>query len=277
MDGRFEAFADRKMLEATSAELLPFRTELAKPPPGLTAIGNAWSRALFDGPFYQSPAAADRPSTSLVFVQTADGNTVARNPASLGGGETDKHLIYEGLARVAADAVLTGAETIRGAQLVFSVWHPELVSLRSSLGFPRHPVQVVATLAGLRLADALIYNVPVLRVILLTVAAAVEMMRRELNERPWITPLVMSHRDDLASAFRSLNAMGIHRVSAIGGRTIARALIDAGLVDELYLTTAARPGGEPDTPLYPTPLAAETILRKREPTEGVIFEHKLLK
>src|SRR5262249_38404844 len=129
---------------------------------------------------------------------------------------------------------------------------------------------------GLRLADVLIYNVPALRVIVLTVASSVDIMRQELSERPWITPLVMSHRDDLSSAFRALKAMGIHRVSAIGGRPVARALIDAGLVDELYLTTSARPGGEPDTPLYPTPLAAETILRKREPTEGVVFEHKLL-
>ena len=46
-----------------------------------------------------------------VFVQSADGNTGARNPADLGGGETDKHLIYEGLSRVDVDGVLAGAAT----------------------------------------------------------------------------------------------------------------------------------------------------------------------
>ena len=58
----------------------------------------------------------------------------AETRRALGGGETDKHLIYEGLSRVAADAVLAGAETIRGGDIVLSVWHPELVRLRASLG-----------------------------------------------------------------------------------------------------------------------------------------------
>jgi len=53
---------------------------------------------------------------SLVFVQAADGNTVASDPALLGGGQTDKHIVYEGLSRVAADAVLAGARTVRGTE-----------------------------------------------------------------------------------------------------------------------------------------------------------------
>jgi len=52
-----------------------------------------------------------------VFVQSRDGNTGARDPSSLGGGDTDKHLIYEGLSRVASDAVVAGAETIRGGNI----------------------------------------------------------------------------------------------------------------------------------------------------------------
>ena len=84
---------------------------------------------------------------------------------SLGGGETDKHLIYEGLSRVAADAVLAGAETIRGGDIVLSVWHPELVALRASLGLPRHPIQIVATLRGLELDAACMFNVPELPVV----------------------------------------------------------------------------------------------------------------
>ena len=69
-----------------------------------------------------------------MFVQSLDGNTVADDPSDLGGGDTDKHLIYEGLSRVAADAVMAGAATVAGGKIVFSVWHPELVRLRSALG-----------------------------------------------------------------------------------------------------------------------------------------------
>src|SRR6267378_407864 len=111
----FEAFVARKTAEAESAELFPLVTEHEDADSSLVAIGNDWTRRMFDGPFYLSPSRDEGlPSTSLAFVRSREGNTVAENPSLLGGGEADKHVIYEGLSRVAADAVLSGAETIRG-------------------------------------------------------------------------------------------------------------------------------------------------------------------
>ena len=57
-------------------------------------------------------------------------------------------MLHEGLSRVRADAVLTGATTIHGSQMVFAVWHPELVRLRDGFGLPRYPAQIVATRNG---------------------------------------------------------------------------------------------------------------------------------
>src|SRR5687767_7076940 len=149
---RFDAYVERKTRAAAAAHLPPYVTALASAGARAEAIGNVWSIALFDGPFYLSPPrAADKPACSLVFVQSSDGNTVTRDPASLGGGDTDKHVVYEGLSRVAADGVLAGAETVRGGDVVFSVWHEQLVALRASLGRPRHPAQIVATLGGVDL------------------------------------------------------------------------------------------------------------------------------
>src|SRR5579871_5596287 len=155
---RFAEFVAKKETEAARAALSPWVTDVETPPADATAIGNPWTRRWFDGPFYLSPARADTPSTSLVFVRSRDGNTVAPNPSTLGGGEVDKHVVYEGLSRVAADAVLAGAQTLRGGRVVFSVWHPELVSLRAALGLPRHPVQIVATLRGLPFDESLIFK-----------------------------------------------------------------------------------------------------------------------
>jgi hypothetical protein len=72
--------------------------------------------------------------------------------------------------------------------------------------------------------------------------------------------------------------MGVARLSAIGGRTIARAMIGAGLIEDLYLTTSPRPGGEPDTPLSPTPLTGTLVVRKIGTglETGVVFEHRIL-
>jgi riboflavin biosynthesis pyrimidine reductase len=277
---RFDDFAARRTRRAAAAELPPYATEEACSHAGLVTVGSAWSRALFDGDFHLSPPPdAVRPACCLVFVQSHDGNTGARNPSTLGGGRTDEHLIYEGLSRVAADAVLAGAETVRAGNVVFSVWHPELVALRARLGKPRHPLQVVATLQGLAFDRGILLNTPSVPVAVLTVPACATVMARELAARPWITPVVMDRPEDLPLAFSRLRRMGVERVSAIGGRRIATQLIDAGLVQDLYVTTAPRDGGEPCTPMYPGRLDTRLVVRKRGtgPEAGVVFEHRVLR
>ena len=271
---RFDAFAARKSRAAVGAELSPFVTVDDSLASGSAEIGNAWSRRLFDGPFYLSPAADNRrPATSLVFVQSADGNTGADDPAALGSGATDTHLIYEGLSRVAADAVLAGAGTIRGADLVFSVWHPEMVALRAALGFPRHPAQIVATNRGLNLDGELLFNLPSIRVVLLTGAPPSGDTMDALGARPWITHLPV-HDGDFRETFERLREIGIERVSCVGGRTLARALLESGLVDDVYLTTAPVTGGEPGTPIASWAWRGPTILKKHgtRGESGVTFE-----
>lgn len=271
----FEAFAAAKTAAADAAAIAPLSTELDSAGPALLAIGNEWSRRLFDGPFYASPPVSmGRPATSLVFVQSREGNTVAPDPATLGGGDTDKHLIYEGLSRVAADGVLGGASTIHGGA-VLSIWRRELVDLRASLGLPRHPAQILATLRGVPIEDSLLFNVPSLRVVVITAARGFDAMKSAIVARPWIEPIVMQTPRELPAAFQQLCEAGIRRLSCIGGRTLAGELIDAGLVDDLYLTTSARSAGEPDTPLYAGRIAAEEVVRKRGTgaAAGIMFQH----
>lgn len=273
---RFEAFASKKTAEATAAALPAYVTEFERATHGLERIGNEWSRRLFDGDFFASPPpGASRPACSLVFVQSEDGNTVINDPSKLGGGKTDKHLIYEGLSQVAADAVLSGANTL-GGDIVFSVWHPELVRLRATLEKPRHPIQIVATLRGLDFDQHLLFNVPDIPVIVLTIESGAAAMRGSIDARPWVQSIVMDTPGDLPAAFEEFRRRGIARISAVGGRTVATQLLDAGLVQDLYLTTAPLPGGEPGTPVYPRPLKVRTLVRKHGtgPESGVIFEHQ---
>ncbi len=273
---QFTAFVRRKEREAIEARLPRYVTTFDAHPADALAIGNDWTRLLFDGDFYVSPPPdPERPACSLVFVQSADGNTGAANPSHLGGGETDKHLIYEGLSRVAADAVMAGAGTARGGRMIFSVWHPELVRLRASLGRPRHPIQIVATLRGIDVEHEMLFNVPEIRVVVLTVRAGETSIGKALSSRPWITPVVMDEPGELPHAFLRLREMGLERISCIGGRTLATQLLDANLVQDVYLTTSARGGGEANTPMYPKPLNAELVARKigTGVETGVVFEH----
>ena len=275
----FDEYELRKTSEARAADIAPLVTERDQAGEQFAVIGNAWSRAMFGGLFYVSPAApAGVPSANLVFVQSRDGNTVTADPFSLGGGEADKHLIYEGLSRVAVDAVLSGGRTIRGGQLVLSVWRPELVALRAAMALPRHPIQIVATTEGIGLDTGLMFNVPALRVIIITVSAGADAMRDALKTRPWITLVVMDSPSGLRDAFKELRRFGIERLSCIGGRTLAGQLLDEGLVQDVYLTTGTKEGGEPGTPFYDKPLQGREVVRKRGtgPDVGVVFEHVAL-
>jgi riboflavin biosynthesis pyrimidine reductase len=268
---RFGEFAARKVREAQAAVLTPLTTvDDRSSGMNSVAIGNDWTRELYDGPYYltmdppedvrasgaeASGASAAAPLISLVFVQSRDGNTGASNPDDLGGGPVDKHVIYEGLSRVAVDAVLAGAKTAEGAEVFFSVWHPELVALRATLGLPRHPAQVVVTGSGcVDVEGTLLFNVPDVPVFILATPGGCSRIE-----------LVPIERGELRPGLEYLRReRGIRRISAIGGRMTATALIDAALVQDLSLTTTARSGGEPGTPFYVgrTPPRLDPIVRK---------------
>jgi PAS domain S-box-containing protein len=242
------------------------------------AIGNDWSRSYYDGPFHVFAAPPDRPAISLVFVQSRDGNTGAENPADLGGGPTDQHLLYEGLSRVAADAVLAGSASI-GRDAFFTVHHPELVALRRELGLPRHPTQMVISDAGHIDLSARLFSMPEVPVIILAGEQCERTIAPQLRDRPWIT--IVPIRDSLAAALAVVRVEHrIKRISAIGGRVTATSLVDAGLVQDIYLTTSAIEAGDPNTPWYVGPHAPdlETIVRKREVAEvsPILFEHLVL-
>ena len=270
----------RKERAAAAARLEPFQCVLDHSARfHLEVVSTPFSDALLDGPFFQSDDEREYPSINLVFVQSRNGNTEASDPSTLGGGETDKHVIYEGLSRLGADAVMSGARTIGRGNLIFSVWHPALVSLRQARRKPRHPIQIVATTSGaIPIETGLLFNVPDIRVVIMTGPRGAEALRDRLRSRPWISVLNTGTGSDLRAGVRRLHdEFGISRVSAVGGRTLATALIDQSLVKDLYLTTGAIDGGTRDTPFYEGSDFPERdlVVRKRS-REGILFEHFIL-
>jgi riboflavin biosynthesis pyrimidine reductase len=273
----FAEFAARKTREAAAAYVERLSTVLHPPESTRTqSLGNAWTRIHYGGNFSVTAAEEACTALSLVFVQSKDGNTGGTEPAALGGGATDTHLIYEGLSRVAADAVLVGAGTVH-RDAFFTVWHPEIVSLRNGLGLPRHPAQIVISRQGRLNFDARLFNVPDVPVFVIAGENCLTRHAAALEARPWIRRVPLDV-DNLRRAVDHLrNAEGIRRISAIGGRFTASRLVDAGLAQDLYLTTAPRSGGEPGTPWYSgtKPPSLEAMTRKEWPGDGgpVVFEH----
>ena len=246
----FQNFAQRKAREAATARIARLSTLLdLRDRYRMHGIGNAWSETHYGGKFGLAVPDEGQTALSLVFVQSKDGNTGGTDPSALGGGPTDKHLIYEGLSRVAADGVLAGAGSVH-ADAFFSIWHPELVALRESLGLQRHPVQIVVSKRGGLDFATLLFNVPDVPVFLICGDECVARHASALRARPWIRQISFAG-DNLRSALDRLRLeAGIQRISAIGGRFTATRLVDEGLAQDVYLTTTSREGGDAGTPWY---------------------------
>jgi hypothetical protein len=124
--------------------------------------------------------------------------------------------------------------------------------------------------------SARIYSQPHVPVFLLAGRPCVEKHALNLRDRPWITMIPID--GDLAGALTKLRQQhGIGRLSCVGGRTLATALVDAGFVQDLYLTTSPIEAGEPNTPWYAgdRPPRLDVIARKHEdaPEHPIVFEH----
>jgi riboflavin biosynthesis pyrimidine reductase len=280
VSSRFRDYCHARECAAAAAVLPPYRTITVDLKRGhFRAIGNRWSRAIFDGDFYRTSRKDDIPVTNLVFVESREGNTGADNPSTLGGGETDKHLIYEGLSRVDADAVLAGATTARDDNLVFSVWHPELVALRRELGRARHPAQVIiSSRSALHIETALMFQEPELPVFLVTTSDAAQSLGLQVATRPWIQVIDAGQPLSMRTALHELKARGVDTVSVIGGRTTARAMLREGVIHDVYLSTSPKSAGQPNTPLLQEPLNGVAIVVKEGSgcETGVRFVHYAL-
>ena len=123
------------------------------------------------------------------------------------------------------------------------------------------------------------FQEPNLPVFLITTSDAATSLRLQVATRPWIQVIDGGQPLSMRAALRVLKSRGIETVSAIGGRTTARALLREHVIRDLYLTTAAKNGGEPDTPLLEGPLDAPTVLVKEGTgvEEGVRFTHYSLR
>jgi len=125
--------------------------------------------------------------------------------------------------------------------------------------------------------DVLLFNLPGVRVFLITSAAGRDRLSAPLAARPWVTAIVAG---SLAEQFAALRDAGIHRACSVGGRRSATALVDANLVNDVYLTTTQAAGGTPATPWYigRRRLAMTTVLVKAWDGEhgAVRFEHGVL-
>jgi riboflavin biosynthesis pyrimidine reductase len=188
-------------------------------------------------------APPSRPRTLLNMVATVDGR------ATLGGrsgpiSDAADHALFHGL-RAAVDGVLVGAGTLRVEHYGRLVREQGTRRLRAERGLAEEPL---ACIVSGRLAlgpDIPLLRAPDARVAILTSSQA---SLPECEARvDYVRAADASGRLDLAAGMAMLaRDHAVHMLLCEGGPHLARELLSAGLLDELFLTVSPRlAGGEP--------------------------------
>lgn len=195
----------------------------------------------------------DRPTLVANFVSTLDGVISYNTPEAAGGGEIsgffEPDRFVMGLLRAFADVVLLGAGTLRAAP--DERWTPRSVhpasdhafaDLRQQLGLLPNPITAVVTGSGaLDLSHPGLADPAVEIVLITTDAGAVALRRQHVPKHIEIRSTgdhVRAH--DVLTA---LAARGADLVLCEGGPHLFGQLLQAGLVDELFLTLAPQLAG----------------------------------
>lgn len=172
----------------------------------------------------------------LDMVASVDGAVAVDGRSGPLGGEGDL-AAFRGL-RAAADVVLVGAGTARREGYGPPKVRPDLQARRRERGqAPVPAMAVVSRSLDLSGAERLLDGEVDLHV--LTCAGSDPARRDELDARGAFVVVAGDAEVDLAQALDHLEGLGLARVLGEGGPTLNGHLLDAGLVDEVFLTVGA--------------------------------------
>jgi riboflavin biosynthesis pyrimidine reductase len=207
----------------------------------------------------------DRPWVVSNFVQSIDGvvtldsGKTGGGPVS-GGNEHDR--IVMGILRSVADAVIVGAGTLRSVPK--HLWTPEYVyprftgefqALRSSLGKPPHPLNVIVTAGGELDPGFAVLSQEDIPVLLVTTASGA---KKASKAAPNANVLAVSSDDRIGprailTAVRDATreTAGAPLFLTEAGPNLMSQFLEDRLVDELFLTVAPQVAGREDSAKRP--------------------------
>lgn len=181
------------------------------------------------------------------FVMSHDGRVSFNVPGHEGGGDVSGFNAHDqwlmGLLRARADAVMVGANTLRAesehvwtSEFIFPSDEVAFASLRQKEGRRTTPLQVFVTRSGDVSADAAVFHQSDLECVVVTTRSGAS--RVESLDLPHTTVLVAGVEEvDFPTALARLASdFGVQTLLCEGGPRIYGAVIEAGVVDEEFLT-----------------------------------------
>jgi len=241
---KYKEYVQRET-EVASRKVLPMRTIAELETREFPEVLPHRIRAIYDGHFYAPlPSTPDRPYGTVVFASTLNGKVTFAEPKDIQATFTD-YYFYRELSKVFTDAVIAGAETVRGSpdqeRFTMSMYDPELIAFRTRvLQKPRHPLQVVITGSGnIAVEKEYIFNLPEFKVLVFTTARGQAVLSAHRFDKENVRIVSMGERIDFRTIPEILqNEYAVERMLLIGGASVATQFIDAGVIDEMFITSA---------------------------------------
>jgi riboflavin biosynthesis pyrimidine reductase len=233
----------------------------------------------------------DEPCTIANFVETLDGVVAIpelprSNALIADGSEADRFVMA--LLRACADVVLLGSGTLRASPT--GTWLPErvyppaaeaLAELRVLRSRPEQPAVAIVTAGG---SFEVAHPVLERGAVVLTTERAAPGLRAAVPAAAEVVAVGDGETVALPAALAALRERGHRLVLSEGGPTLFGRLLDAGLVDELFLTVspvvagraaASRPGLVEGVELLPGRRVAGSLRSARRSGNHLLLRYAL--
>ncbi|MBF2002848.1 MAG: RibD family protein [Synechococcales cyanobacterium M58_A2018_015] len=185
-----------------------------------------------------TPLPAQRPQTTVVLAMSADGKIAdAHHSAARFGSAIDKAHLEERLAE--ADATLFGAGTLRAYGSTLRILSPSWLQWRHEQKKAAQPTHIVCSASAQLDPQLPFFRQPLPRWLLTSPTGAATWQNRPEFERVLIFSTFDGTPDgiiDWQTTLKQLSEWGIERLLVMGGGTLVAALLEANLIDELWLT-----------------------------------------
>ncbi|MEI9893944.1 MAG: dihydrofolate reductase family protein [Chthoniobacter sp.] len=219
---------------------------------------------------------SSRPFVTANFAMTWDGRISTRNgtPANF-SSPRDKRRLVE--IRAECDAILASARTIAADNMTMGLPDPALRATRMDRHQSAYPLRVLLTNSG-RIDPALrLFEKTFSPIVIFSTTRMPSAVRQALTAQAdlWLHDAATVNLAEMLTTLRTEYA--VKRLVCEGGSQVFRALLTAGLIDELHLTLSPRIFGGHAAPTLTSiaeeylPQSTELRLRSMEVVEGECF------
>ncbi len=174
-----------------------------------------------------------------------------RSPARF-GSQVDKTHLEQQIAQM--DGVLFGATTLRSYETSLPITCPQLLQQRQAQGLPPQPVHIVCSVTANFNPQMRFFEQSIPRWLITTSSGAILWENTPQFHKVIIAELGHKNSFNWLKILSYLNTLGWQKLGILGGGELVASLLQAKLVDELYLTICPVILGGSTTP---TPVAGK--------------------